>query len=106
MGAVHADHHSVRDIPLPPDAVAQTMEPLLCFPDPPPVALQKAIESAGYPFVAVASTDDATRHEPEDGWVGAVVSAAENPEAAFELCRVLRKRESPVSPLLLVIEQS
>jgi DNA-binding response OmpR family regulator len=80
------------------------MEPLLCYPQPPSPALQKAIDNAGYPWIAVSGADEATRSEPDEGWVGAVVSAVEDPQAAFALCRTLRKRESPVSPLLLIIE--
>ncbi|HUZ21386.1 MAG TPA: response regulator transcription factor [Acidimicrobiales bacterium] len=79
------------------------MEPLLCFPDPLDESLTAALDTAGYPWCAVGNAADAQRLEPEDGWAGAVVSAAENPEAGFGLCRALRKRESPVAPLLLVV---
>jgi two-component system, OmpR family, alkaline phosphatase synthesis response regulator PhoP len=79
------------------------MEPLLVFPDPAPTAVAQAIEAAGYPWKAVASGDAATRLEPEDGWAGAVVSAEGDPEAAFALCRSLRKRDPGLQPLLLVI---
>ena len=80
------------------------MEPLLCFPDPLPGALAKILSDAGYPFVAARSSEEAHRAEPEDGWTGAVVSAAEEPERAFALCRALRKRETPIAPLLLVVD--
>ncbi len=43
----------------------------------------------------------AERFEPEDGWAGAVVCADDDPEAAFALCRALRKRDLPLEPLLL-----
>jgi two-component system alkaline phosphatase synthesis response regulator PhoP len=33
-----------------------------------------------------------------------VVSATTDPEAAFALCRALRKREDPLSPLLLIVK--
>ncbi|HUY29937.1 MAG TPA: hypothetical protein VMV02_02950, partial [Acidimicrobiales bacterium] len=77
------------------------MEPLVCFPDPLPAPLAGALEAAGYPWTAVADADGARDAEPADGWTGAVVSAVERPEDAFALCRSLRKRESPLSPLLL-----
>ena len=80
------------------------MEPVLLYPDPPAVELQKALAAAGYPFVAVAEAADALRLEPEDGWTAAIVSATVDRDGAFELCRVLRKRESPVSPLLVVLK--
>jgi DNA-binding response OmpR family regulator len=46
------------------------------------------------------------RDEPEDGFAGAVISAVEDPAAAFAVCRVLRKGDSPLRPLLLVVPQA
>jgi DNA-binding response OmpR family regulator len=80
------------------------MEPLLCFPDPPPAALSKALDAAGYPWNAVSDSDAAKRNEPEDGWTGAIISAVEDPDGAFSLCRSVRKRETPLTPLLLIVE--
>ena len=80
------------------------MEPLLCYPNPPPAELEKALDASGFPYVAVPDAESANRAEPEDGWSAAIVSAVEDPEPAFVLLRALRKRELPVSPLLLVIE--
>jgi DNA-binding response OmpR family regulator len=80
------------------------MEPLLCFPEPPPGQIVKALDGAGYPWVAVDDADGARRLEPEDGWTGAVVVAVDDPDGAFALCRSVRKRESPLVPLLLVLD--
>ena len=80
------------------------MEPLLCFPDPPLPQLAKALDAAGYPWTAVGDAESARRAEPEDGWTGAIVSAVEDPDGAFALCRALRKRETPLTPLLLVVD--
>ena len=41
--------------------------------------------------------------EPDDGWAGAVVIAAHDPEGAFAMCRALRKRDQPLEPLLLLV---
>ena len=79
------------------------MEPLLLFPDPAPPALAQALDLAGYPWKSVPTPDAASRLEPEDGWAGAIVSADEDPEAAFALCRSLRKRDLPMEPLLLLV---
>jgi DNA-binding response OmpR family regulator len=79
------------------------MEPLLVFPDPAPTVVAQGIEAAGYPWKAVSSGDGAARLEPDDGWAGAVVSAEGDPEAAFALCRGLRKRDPGLQPLLLII---
>lgn len=79
------------------------MEPLLCFPDPPPPALTQALDQAGYPWLPAGDTDRAAAVEPPDGWAGAVVCTEEDPVGAFALCRSLRKRELPLQPLLLTV---
>jgi DNA-binding response OmpR family regulator len=80
------------------------MDPLVCFPDPLPVELQKVLAQAGFPFVGVTSAEAIERLEPEDGWAGAVISAVEDRESAMMICQTLRKRENPISPLLLIID--
>jgi DNA-binding response OmpR family regulator len=79
------------------------LEALLVFPDPAPPALAQALDMAGYPWKAVASPQGADRLEPDDGWSGAIVCADTDAEGAFALCRILRKRDMPLSPLLLVV---
>jgi DNA-binding response OmpR family regulator len=81
------------------------MEPSLCYPAPPPDEIQTALDSGGYPFVAANDTATASREEPEVGYLGAVICATGNHGAAFDLCRSLRKRETPLSPLLLVVDR-
>jgi two-component system alkaline phosphatase synthesis response regulator PhoP len=81
------------------------MEPLLVFPDPPPPALAQALTDAGYPY-RPATSDEATRLEPEDGWAGALICADEDPEGAAAMCRHLRKRDIPLEPLLIVLRAS
>jgi two-component system alkaline phosphatase synthesis response regulator PhoP len=82
-----------------------TVEPLLVFPDPVPAALANALSMASYAWKAVASASDAEQLEPEDGWSGGIVCAEEQPDAALALCRSLRKREVPFTPLLLVLSR-
>ena len=79
------------------------MEALLVYPDPPPPELAQALELASYPWKAASSPQAAANSEPEDGWSGAVVSADADPEGAFSLCRVVRKRDLPLEPLLLIV---
>jgi DNA-binding response OmpR family regulator len=80
------------------------MEPLLCFPDPFPSELVLALEHAGYPWKAVVRPEHAQADEPEDGWAGAVICARPDPQGAFALCRLVRARDVPLRPLLLVVE--
>jgi two-component system, OmpR family, alkaline phosphatase synthesis response regulator PhoP len=79
------------------------MEPLLLYPDPPPPELAQALDLGGYPWKSVADELSAARAEPDDGWAGAIICADSDPEAAFALCRTLRKRDLPLEPLLLLV---
>jgi DNA-binding response OmpR family regulator len=79
------------------------VEPLLLFPDPAPPGIAQALDLGGYPWKAVSSPQAAEAVEPDDGWSGAVVCADSDPDSAFTLCRHLRKRDIPLSPLLLVV---
>ncbi len=78
----------------------------MIFPDPAPPALAQALDLWGYRWKSVASSEGATRAEPDDGWAGAVVCADRDPEGAFALCRALRKRDLPFEPLLLLVSLS
>lgn len=79
------------------------MEPLLVFPNPPPPVLSQGLDLGGYPWTGVGSESDIERLEPPDGWPGAVVVAVTEPEAAFALCRALRKTEVALEPILVVV---
>ncbi len=79
------------------------MEPLLVHPDPPPPELAQALDLGGYPWKAVASESDILGAEPDDGWSGAIVLVDRAPDAAFAVCRAVRKADVPLEPLLLLI---
>ena len=79
------------------------MEPLLVFPDPVPEEIVAVLDGAGYPYRGCGSEAAATAREPEDGWSGAVVFTAGDPDSAFALCRALRKRDMPLEPLLVLL---
>jgi DNA-binding response OmpR family regulator len=82
------------------------MEPLLCFPDPFPPGLALPLERAGYQCFCVSKGEQADAKESgvsDEGWAGAVVSAHEDLGGAIAFCRHLRRREVPVTPLLIVV---
>jgi len=79
------------------------MEPLLVYPDPVPPELAQSLDLAGYPWKAVADEVSVVSAEPEDGWSGAVIVTAHDPEGAFAVARALRKRDVPLEPLLLLV---
>ena len=80
------------------------MEPLLIFPDPAPPEVAQALDLGGFPWKPVGGVEDASAFEPDDGWAGAVVCADVQPSGAFALCRSVRKRDQPLSPLVVVVD--
>lgn len=79
------------------------MLPLLVNPDPPPPQLVHALDLAGYAWKALGSVADPDPGLSGGRWAGAVVVAGTDPESALAVCRALRQRDVPVSPLLLVV---
>lgn len=79
------------------------MEPLLVYPDPVPPELAQALDLAGYPWKSVSHESAIEAAEPEDGWSGAIIVTAIEPETAFGVARALRKRDLPLEPLLLLV---
>jgi DNA-binding response OmpR family regulator len=82
------------------------MEPIVVFPDPPLPELARTLDLGSYPWKAAPTVEVANRLEPPNGWAGAIVVGDDDPEAAWAFCRALRKRDVPVSPLLLLISGS
>lgn len=78
------------------------MEPLLCWPDPPPHEVVRSLDMAGYSW-ATASTESAVA---SGSWAGAVVDASDDAEGAFAFARMLGRGDLGVSPLLLLIRGS
>ncbi len=83
--------------------MSESAELLAIFGDPPPTDLVRTLDLGGYKWKAVTGADDVSRHEPSGGWAGAVVACDADPETAWALCRALRKREVPVTPLLVLL---
>lgn len=81
------------------------MEPLLVHPDPAPADLIHALDLGGYAWKAVGNETRVDSDEPEDGWSGAVISTDPDPETAFAICRLLRKRDIPLAPVLLLVSR-
>lgn len=84
------------------------MDVLAIFPAPPVPDLVRTLDLAGYRWTAVNSLEEAVRHEPRDGWMGVVVVAdvEGGSDAAWALCRGLRKGDGSMVPLLLLLSGS
>ncbi len=79
------------------------MELVAVFPESPPPDLARTLDMSGYRWKAVASVDDAARNEPAAGWAGAVIACNTDPDGAWTLCRALHKRDTPVSPVMVLV---
>ena len=80
------------------------MEPLLLFPDPAPPALAQALDLSRLPVEGGwRRPRPPSGSSPTTAGPGAIVCADVDPEAAFALCRALRKRDLPLTPLLLLV---
>ena len=82
------------------------LSPILMYPDPPPAILAQTLDLAGYRWQSVASIGASERNEPDDGWSAAIVSATDDAEGAWGICRALRKRDVPLEPLLVLVNGS
>lgn len=78
------------------------MEPLLCWPDPPPHEVVRSLDMAGYAWAT--ATDEAS--VVAGGWAGAIVDASDDAEGAFAFARMLGRGDLGISPLLLLIRGS
>jgi DNA-binding response OmpR family regulator len=82
------------------------VEPILCYPSPVPPELAGVLDTAGYAFHGVSRAEEALSFEGrsrDTAWAGAVVCAQDDLSAALAFCRHIRRREVPVSPVLLVV---
>ena len=73
------------------------------FPDPPPPDLVRTLDMGGYRWKAVSGADDVARNEPAGGFTAAIVSCTDDGEGAWALCRSLRKRDSPIGALMVLV---
>lgn len=79
------------------------MEPLLVHANPLPPELARLLDLGGFAWKAVTDERTAITETPDDGWGGAIVVVGEQSEAAWGVCRAIRKGDMPVEPLLLLI---
>ena len=65
--------------------------------------LVRLLDLGGYSWKGIAAERAVDAAEPDRGWDGAIVSAEDDPETAFAVCRALRRSHAPPSPLLLLV---
>src|SRR3954447_21514905 len=78
------------------------MEPLLCWPDPPPHEVIRSLDIAGYSWATAG--DEAS--VVGGSWAGAIVDASDDADGAFTFARMLGRGDLGISPLLLLVRGS
>ena len=78
------------------------MEPLLCWPDPPPHEVVRSLDMAGYAWAT--ATDEAS--VVAGSWAGAIVDASDDADGAFTFARMLGRGDLGIAPLLLLVRGS
>ena len=79
------------------------MTVLAIFPADPSPEFAQLLDLSGFVWKGIAEASDVDRLEPEDGWGGAIVQIGDDSETGWGILRAFRKRDIPVSPLLLII---
>lgn len=82
------------------------MESLLLFDGTDSEKLSTVLINLGYQVIEVSNPDQIGPREPDEGYLGGVINASENLELALNVARSLRKRETPLDPVLFIVGSS
>ncbi|MEC8827468.1 MAG: response regulator transcription factor [Actinomycetota bacterium] len=79
------------------------MTVLAIYPADPTPELAQLLDLSGFVWKGVSQPNDVENLEPDEGWGGAILHLRDKGDAGWAMLRALRKRDVPVSPLLLLI---
>ena len=82
------------------------MPVLAIYPADPAPELAQLLDLSGFIWKGVSQPVDVDSLEPDEGWGGAIVQLGASGELGWGMLRALRKRDLPISPLLLIIRGS
>ncbi len=80
-----------------------TSDTIVVFPGTPSPDLARTLDLGGYRWKAVSGADEASKVEPQAGWMGAIVACDEDAESAWAFVRTIRKRDNAVSSVMVMI---
>ncbi len=80
------------------------MKTFICFPKDTPPDIETALSELGCEARFIEDADSLNNTEPAEGWLGAIVTVGYNEQKAVDLCREMRNRETPVAPVILVVQ--
>ena len=76
---------------------------IVVFPGTPSPDLARTLDMGGYRWKSVSGADEANKMEPQQGWMGAIITCDDDPESAWAFARALRKRDNPVNSVLVLL---
>ena len=68
--------------------------------------LTRLLDLGGYVWKRIVTENDVVDLEPEGGWAGAIVHLGEDPEPGWTIVRLLRRKDIPIEPLILLIREN
>lgn len=68
--------------------------------------LSNVLKDMGYQVISIAKPTQIGPLEPDDGYLGAVINASDNLDLALTVTRSIRKRETPVEPVIFIVAQT
>lgn len=83
--------------------MSDTSRLIAVVPDPASPELARTLDLAGYGWKAVSSAEAAADAEPDGGWAGFIVDAAEDLDGAWSFLRATRKQNSVPIPALVLV---
>ncbi len=83
------------------------MDLIAVFPESPTPELARTLDLAGFRWKGFPSVDAMVKAEPSEGFLGAIIAVDAESDATLEgawaACRALRKRDSAVTPVMLLL---
>ena len=68
--------------------------------------LTRLLDLSGYIWKRIVTENDVVDLEPEGGWAGAIVQLGEDPERGWAIVQLLRRKDIPIEPLILLIREN
>ncbi|MEY2966004.1 MAG: hypothetical protein RLY50_54, partial [Actinomycetota bacterium] len=76
---------------------------IVVWPGSPAPDLARTLDLGGHRWKAVSGADEAARIEPQGGWMGAIIACDDDPEGAWAFARAIRKRDTPVESVMVLV---
>lgn len=82
------------------------MESLLLLGENDNEKLVATIRGLGYLAIPITRVEQIGPLEPDDGYIGAIIDATKNLDLAITVARSIRKRETPLEPVIFIVSSS